>query len=358
MWDGFFFDGKTARSNPVRVSLTPETLELGGLPGEENSSWKLSSLQIIKTAAARVELATGDQPQVRLRVEGADFAEALRAVAPELWKTDWRHERKIVGGLVALAGVLVAGLFYLPQMIVPFISTSYADRIGAGVTAQVTSLFGGVCNRLDGQAALEELVYDLADEAALDHPVVVHVVDSRIVNALAAPGGHILLFDGLIQKASTPSEVAGVLAHEIGHIKHKHSLISLSRSVGVQFILTSMMGGSFGDAGSVLLTTSFSRAAEAEADETAVDILNARGISSEPFAQFFDQLAKADADSDEDSVADSNWRKMGSLLATHPPSPERALLVRERGLRDGSPPLSAIEWGHIKDMCDEEDSVF
>ncbi len=362
MWSGFFFDGITAKAKPVQVTLTSGTLELSGLSPGHPASWTLSSLQLVAVGNARIDLATSDQPQVRLRVDGADFAEALKAAAPELWRPQWRRTGKIVGGLMAVAAVLVAGLFYLPQLMVPLISASYAERIGAGVTAQVTGFFGGACNMLAGQAALEELAYDLADEAGLDHPIVIHVVDSRVVNALAAPGGHILVFDGLIQKANSPSEVAGVLAHEIGHVKYKHSLTSLSRSIGAQFILTSMMGGSFGDTSSVLLTTSFGRAAEVEADETAIRILNARGISSEPFAQFFDRLGGVDADADsdggEDGESKSSWLKVGNLLSTHPPTPERAALVREKGLSEGTSPMSDREWRDLKAICEIEDDVF
>ena len=362
MWSGFFFDGVTAEAKPVQVSLTPATLEVSGLAPGQPASWNLSSLQLVARGNARMDLATGDHPQVRLRVDGADFADALKAAAPELWRPQWRRTGRIVGGLLAGAAVLVAALFYLPRVMVPLISASYAERIGAGVAAQVTTLFGGACNMLAGQAALEELAYGLADEAGLDHPIVIHVVDSRVVNALAAPGGHILVFDGLIQKANSPSEVAGVLAHEIGHVKYKHSLTSLSRSIGAQFILTSMMGGSFGDTSSVLLTTSFGRAAEAEADETAIRILNARGISSEPFAQFFDRLAKGDArtgsDKDDAATEQSNWLKMGNLLSTHPPSPERAALVREKGLVEGTSPMSDSEWRDLKAICKTEDDVF
>lgn len=362
MWSGFFFDGLTAEAKPVQVSLTPATLELSGLPPGHPASWNLSSLQLVAVGNARMDLATSDQPEVRLRVDGADFAEALKAAAPELWRPQWRRTGKIVGGLMAVAAVFVAGLFYLPQLMVPLISASYAERIGAGVTAQVTGLFGGACNMLAGQAALEELAYDLAGEAELDHPIVIHVVDSRVVNALAAPGGHILVFDGLIQKANSPSEVAGVLAHEIGHVKYKHSLTSLSRSIGAQFILTSMMGGSFGDTSSVLLTTSFGRAAEDEADETAIQILNARGISSEPFAQFFDRIGGVDTDADSDAGEDgeskSSWIKVGNLLSTHPPTPERAALVREKGLSEGTSPMSESEWRDLKAICETEDDVF
>ncbi len=359
MWSGFFFDGVTAEANPVQVSLTSGTLELSGLPPGHPVSWNLSSLQLVAIGAARMDLATSDQPQVRLRVDGEDFADALREAAPELWRPQWRRTGRIVGGLLAVAAVLVAALFYLPRIMVPLISTSYAERIGAGVTAQITGFFGGSCNMPAGQAALEELAYGLADEAGLDHPIVIHVVDSRVVNALAAPGGHILVFDGLIQKANSPSEVAGVLAHEIGHVKHKHSLTSLSRSIGAQFILTSMMGGSFGDTSSVLLTTSFGRAAEAEADETAIRILNARGISSEPFAQFFDRLTKAAAEPDgEEGESKSSWLKMGNLLSTHPPSPERAALVREKGLGQGTSPMSDSQWRDLKAICETEDDVF
>ena len=67
------------------------------------------------------------------------------------------------------------------------------------------------------------MVARLDADARLPYPLRVSVLDHGMANALAVPGGRILIFRGLLEAADNPEEVAGVLAHEIGHVAARHT---------------------------------------------------------------------------------------------------------------------------------------
>jgi predicted Zn-dependent protease len=116
-----------------------------------------------------------------------------------------------------------------------------------------------------------------------------HVVDSKEVNAFAVPGGWIYVNRGLIERATNMSQLAGVLAHEIGHVTRRHSVEQMQQAQGANIgvtlacTLTGACGGTaaqvaIGVGGSALFAK-FSRADEAEADEEAVTTTIRAGIS-------------------------------------------------------------------------------
>ena len=74
----------------------------------------------------------------------------------------------------------------------------------------------------------------------------VALLDWRLVNALAVPGGQIVLTRGLVQTAGSPDEVAGVLAHELGHAIELHPETGIVRAMGLSAAAQLMFAGSAG----------------------------------------------------------------------------------------------------------------
>lgn len=120
------------------------------------------------------------------------------------------------------------------------------------------------------------------------------ILDSDVINAYAAPGGLIFVTRGLLKCCRTEDAVAAVLAHEIGHVQHKHGLQSIKKSritssltllaaIGAAAVageqlgeLTSHFGGSISDITDTI-NKGYSRSFEREADRTAVTILERTG---------------------------------------------------------------------------------
>src|SRR5256886_15163623 len=105
-----------------------------------------------------------------------------------------------------------------------------------------------------GRAALDGLAGGLEAAAALAMPLKVAVLHKPEANAIALPGGHIYVFEGLISKAQSPGEVAGVIAHEIGHVAHRDGTRSVLQAAGLSFLF-GMVLGDFVGGGAVIIAT-------------------------------------------------------------------------------------------------------
>ena len=113
-----------------------------------------------------------------------------------------------------------------------------------------------------------------------DMSITVHYIDSDTINAFATLGGNLFFFRGLLENVPSENALQMVMAHEIAHIKHRHPIKALGRSVIISSVIAflnisvgnSVMGNIFGDAG-LLTALQFSREHEEQADETAMAAL-------------------------------------------------------------------------------------
>jgi len=138
-------------------------------------------------------------------------------------------------------------------------------------------------------------------------------------NAIALPGGTVVMTDQLVALAETEDEIAGVLAHEIGHVVHRHSLKQIYRVMGIAF-MASVVGGDSGQVveeligqASLLQTMSYSRGFEAEADSFSVKLMIEAGRDPVAFVTLLERIME-DAGIESER---SNW------LSTHPGNAER-----------------------------------
>jgi predicted Zn-dependent protease len=207
-------------------------------------------------------------------------------------------------GAWALFGVLVdLGVRHVP----PEVERTLGDGM-----AQVVRQSGHPCSAPE----LEALARRLAAQAGLDaEHLDVAVLDDETVNAFALPGGHVFVFTGLLKKAQSPDEVAGVLAHELGHVVLRHHLRSALRSLGVGAVASAVFGDTSGltallaAGSSQLLGLAFSRDQETEADAFAVSLAEQVGFDPLAVGRFLERMEESGAPP--------------SLLRTHPAGPER-----------------------------------
>ena len=114
----------------------------------------------------------------------------------------------------------------------------------------------------------------------------------RVVNAFALPGEQIVVLRGLIEEADSPDEVAGVIAHEMGHGLELHPETGIVKALGMSAAVLLIFGdsSSIGNWGAHLLQLSYTRSAEREADVHALRILKAADISPKGISDFFKRL--------------------------------------------------------------------
>jgi hypothetical protein len=143
-----------------------------------------------------------------------------------------RLRRKVVFWSLAATGslllVAVVGVPLIAAKLTPLVPYALERKLGAAVDAQARATLdsghagaafecGNSEKERAGRAAFDKLMGQLETAAELPLPLKVTVVRRPESNAITLPGGHIYVFEGLIDKARTPDELAGVVAHEVGH---------------------------------------------------------------------------------------------------------------------------------------------
>ncbi len=109
--------------------------------------------------------------------------------------------------------------------------------------------------------------------------ITVHYIKEPVINAFATLGGHIIIYQGLIDALSSENALAMVLSHEIAHVKHRHPITAMSRSASIALLLSlaglsdSGLISSLGGQMSLFTALAFSRKQETESDITAFDTL-------------------------------------------------------------------------------------
>ncbi len=147
------------------------------------------------------------------------------------------------------------------------------------------------------------------------------VVNDPSINAFAIPGGYCYVNLGLIQLAETESELAGVMAHEIGHVVGKHGMEQVSKQTGLGFIAQIFLGPNSSFTEQMIasmisngLLLKYGRGAELEADRLAIEEMHAAGIDPVGVINFFEKLAAKEKESNSE---------VSRLLSTHPPTRDR-----------------------------------
>lgn len=156
------------------------------------------------------------------------------------------------------------------------------------------------------------------------------VLDSQVQNAFAVPGGVIFVSRALVSILEDESELAAVLAHEVGHVAAKHALKSTQRAQffqGVGTITAASVGGdkgkkfasAIGDMQAVLFDKGLDKEMEFEADLAAMESTYRTGYDPSAMIRVLEKLQKLEA---------SSTNKKGSWFSTHPPLAERIARLR------------------------------
>lgn len=242
-----------------------------------------------------------------------------------------------VGAFAAVSALIIVGIATVPSMVARLIPRSVEARLGSLMVGD----FGErACTDPAGLAALQAM----AERMQMRDGVDLRVVDVPMVNAVTLPGGHVVLFSGLLQQASSPDEVAGVLAHELGHVENRDVLESLVRQLGLSVVLGGL-DGNVGGYTNALLSASYSRGAEARADGFAIDALRTAQVSPQPTAAFFSKLAKSE-------VKVKGADALLTYMASHPMSSEREQrFAASAGKAATTPVLDAAQWQALKGIC-------
>jgi Zn-dependent protease with chaperone function len=330
---GRYFDGTSSRRREATLLRDGGWLRVEGADGALHAPVALASVEI----SARL----GHTPRVLRFPGGASFEtddnEAVDRLAPARGVTRGlvhRLESRLRYVLIGLL-VTIAFVWGSVQWGVPALARLVAFSLPARVHAQADRLVLELLDRQmlapsrlaeAEQARLHALFAPYAGEAGEGRAIRVLFRDAGAsigANALALPAGTIVITDQLTELAQHDEELIGVLAHEIGHVAHRHA-IRRSIQASAMGLLGAMVVGDVSSVSSaatalplILTELGYSRAFEREADRHAVDTLRRHAIDPARLATLLQRL---DASKDE----------KGAYLSTHPPTQERVRLILAR----------------------------
>ncbi len=203
--------------------------------------------------------------------------------------------------------------------------------------------------------AVTKPVQDVLDRvlrAAGEQPYTftLHVVEAPEVNAMAAPGGQVIVFTGLLDKAESPEELAGVLGHEIQHVLGRQSLRNMVHAVKWQ-VMASMLLGDLGTVQSLLLakapdllSLSYGRGLEEEADLEGARLLLKADIDPQGLSKFFRLLQQQQQQGMAGAIPE--------FLSSHPETGRRIeaieAFLNAQPEADGSYTAIEADWAGMK----------
>lgn len=328
-----YFDGSSSRRHPVRVYRDGDTICIVGEDIE--LGYPVDAIQV----PSRL----GDTARSLRLPDGGELHELDNDAIDHLFPNSGGLER-LVHRLeqywpAALASVVVIafGSLVFFTLVVPWVGDQAAQRIPIEAEHLLGRQVPPILERLgmrETQLSAQtrerltaEFVMLTDGLPGADRYQLRFAHWSDIPNALALPGGTVVITDALVELLEEDRLVTAVMAHEIGHLEHRHVIRSVAQSASVFVVL----GMALGDVSALsvigaglpafLANNHFSREFEREADEYAFGLLSAIGRSPLDFADAMSRLT-GDVESDE-------LEARLHYLSTHPASSERIQAARE-----------------------------
>ena len=347
-----YYDGETADVQEVMLRITSHELVIYR-PGDSGivARWPVADVSVLGDSqheAVPPLALRGSEARLVIedpawRTQLASLVPALKPLALEPVKVAPRLGAYALA-IVATVGVFWSAVEYGTGYVAPLLPYSLQAKLGETVLDELIA-DNEQCTGSAGLAAINRLANDLAQEAGYTHEVTVHIVKGGPVNAFTLPGSILVFYSDLIDKASN-AQVAGVLAHEIGHVVHYHPTKGLVRAYGIDLLIKLLSGGysdvlsTVGTGGSALLAMRNGRAFEREADATGVDLLEKRGLRADGVSTFFEQMLEKEP-KDAASAA--------GIWSSHPPTQERIAATKRPAT--GKPAFSDAEWRALRSVC-------
>jgi Zn-dependent protease with chaperone function len=346
-----YFDGQSSRKRSVTVTLT-DRLEIGE-GGLVLAQWPYAEIRRADSPPGLLRLTCQSAPQLaRLEIRDAALVAELerRCAALDAHQVDRRGIARIVGWSVAAAvSIVLLVLFAIPlaaDRLAPLVPQGLERKFGDAAELQIKTLFGDkVCTNAAGQAAYDKLLAALREAAGLDASVESHVVETSVPNAFALPGGKVYLLSGLLAKAENPDEIAGVLAHELGHLKHRDNMRGMIYSGGTSFLIGLLFGDVTGSSALIfasrsVVTSSYSREAEQGADDFAIEVMHQLGRPARAMGELLFRVTGRESDNSL------------TILASHPLTEDRLKHMSDADIVPSGPPLlTEREWTALKAIC-------
>ena len=369
---GVFFDGRSSQKHRVDIELTPQEIILKE-PGHEPIRWAYPHLRwAAETSPFHIEHHVADKIGEHLEtlvVEDRDFYASVLKIAPESFAAtgkgpsfNWKLYSAGMLILVFFAYVFIKTVpSFLADQMVDKIPVEWEVTVGQSILKMLP-----VAQKPDPEVrkVLQDTVDLLEQSVKGDQPydLKVYILPVKQVNALALPGGPIVIFEGLLSKAESPEELAGVIAHEIQHILLRHSTRGILRNMAESMLvavllgdMNSVMEGVINLAGE-LETLGLSREMETEADQKGMELILAANIDPHGMIRIFEKLMREESPQkelpEEKPISEDNDIEFSFYFSTHPSGRNRLAQLEKQmesyENRIWTPLFPGLDWNDIK----------
>lgn len=329
-----YYDGRTSGTTAVRLSFWRDgSVSLSG--AAENATYKLEDLEIstrIGNTPRLIGLPDGGKCEVS---DNDAIDRILRDQAAN--HGGWLHtlENHYLFVLAAILVTIAAstmtfkyGLPWLAERSAHALPQSVDRSLGKGTLDILDhTLFSPTALEPAVQARLEtrfaQMITTLPGDR--DYQLLFRAGETIGANALALPSGIIVMTDELVAASENDDELVAILAHEIGHLEHRHSIRMAMQSTAVALIIAAISGDVVSSSSllvampTVLIHSSYSREFETEADDYAWHYLVDHGIPTESFSSILTRIN-----------GDSGGSDVSNYLSSHPGTRERVQRFRQR----------------------------
>jgi predicted Zn-dependent protease len=356
-----FFNGASARPYKVRVEVSIEKIFLSDDENLANTTLSYPLAQchyILSPTSIFVYLSEGFDIYVAVPTN-TDLYEtlykALKSTKPLSWYNRLLQQNKIA--LVVLLLALVCGIYMIlteaiPLAVVTFISKKEEAALGE-------KLYQSVIKEATIDTALSTLSNQFVNNIDLSdqYPIQVTVLKDDQVNAFELPGGHIIVYSGILPYMHSQEEFVALLSHEASHINNRHSLKAIAKSISSSLALSIILN----DAGGVtkgiienansIYSLNYSRSLERQADGEGLKLMVKNNIDPKGMKRLMQDLLKAEKDLPTSM----------SFLSNHPLTKERIKNIDDfikehpKYTVTDHPVLVSI-WNEIKVVDDAEEN--
>ena len=343
--DARLFDGRTSRAVPVRLSAQGAEVELAYADGSQ-------APERIDATVLKWHEPLGAMRRVDL--PGGRVCEVQRGPALKAFLAACDHRERAItvwqgSGLRVFIAVMVLMMvgFAGYRWGLPLVSKGIAAVVPEPAVTALDEHFLASLDHTDllkptqldrvAQAEIRVAVEPLLAAQTQRTPLkLLFRAAPRIgPNAFALPGGTVVVTDELVELAQSPAQVAAVVAHELGHVRHRHGLRNMIQASILAAVVTVWTGdaSALATAGaSVLLNSAYSRDFEREADDYGAQLLLRTGQSPMLLADMLDRLtrkAAAEGADETDAAPEDEERGWTDYMASHPPTPERIARLKQ-----------------------------
>ncbi len=360
-WTAHYLDGRSATRHRVTIQVTPQALQIV-TPGGEVKSWPYDQIRqtqgIYAGEPVRLEFG-GDHPETVV-VSSSSLLQHIHQVAPSLARhihnPIWRKARVRWTLAASMTVVVLMATLYrwgipgFAATVTPYVPVAWEESLGQQVVDHLAPK-DQQCLDEERLAKLSRIVQKLTNTVPTSpYRIRLYIVDDPSINAFAAPGGHVLLLRGLLERTESPEQLAGVLAHELQHVYHRHTTRAILEQTAGTFLLTAVSGDFSGglawglEGARTVGALHYSRSHETEADVEGLKMMQAAGLDPNGMIAFYGIMQRETKDA------------AGSLafLDSHPEMAQRIvtlLTMAGPASEEASSLFSRDDWKDIRALC-------